>query len=155
MATGSGRGTARLWDAASGAEVAIIPTSETFPQVVFNREGDLLFAATGSAGHLVKPDGTELRRLVGHERRITGAAFSPDGQLVATASLDHTARIWSVKDGSTVAILKGHSDELTTVSFNHDGSSVADCLPRRYRANLEHPRRNGNGSSEGTQRRSE
>ena len=72
----------------------------------------------------MKPDGTELRRLVGHERRITGAAFSPDGQLVATASLDRTARIWSVKDGSTVAILKGHSDELTTVSFSQDGRSA-------------------------------
>jgi WD40 repeat protein len=73
---------------------------------------------------LVKPDGTELKKLVGHEGRITGAAFSPDGQLVATASIDHTARIWSVKDGSTVAILKGHSNELTTVSFSKDGRSV-------------------------------
>ena len=108
----------------AGAEVATIPTSQTLPQVVFNREGDLVFAATGSAGRLVKPDGTELKKLVGHERRITGAAFSPDGQLVATASLDHTARIWSVKDGSTVATLKGHSDELTTVMFSQDGRSV-------------------------------
>ncbi|WP_235984611.1 nSTAND1 domain-containing NTPase [Mesorhizobium neociceri] len=124
LAAGSGRGFARLWDAASGAEVATIATSETLPQVVFNRDGNLVFAATGSAGHLVKPDGTELKKLVGHERPITGAAFSPDGQLVATASLDHTARIWSVKDGSTVAILKGHSDELTTVSFSQDGLSA-------------------------------
>ncbi|PAQ11455.1 hypothetical protein CIT26_05600 [Mesorhizobium temperatum] len=124
LAAGSGRGTALVWDAASGAKVATIPSSETLPQVVFNRDGDLVFAATGSAGHLVKPDGTELKRLVGHERSITGAAFSPDGQLVATASLDHTARIWSVKDGRTVAILKGHSNELTTVSFSQDGRSV-------------------------------
>ena len=138
----------------AGAEVATIPTSETLPQVVFNRDGDLLFAATSdSAGHLVKPDGTELKKLVGHERRITGAAFSPDGQLVATASLDHTARIWSVKDGSTVAILKGHGDELTTVSFSQDGQSAADCLTRRHRTNLERPRRNGKDRSQGTQRR--
>ena len=61
--------------------------------------------------------------LVGHQSRITAAAFSPDGQLVATASLDRTARIWSVKDGSTVATLKGHSDELTTVAFSPDGQS--------------------------------
>src|SRR5262249_46364844 len=44
--------------------------------------------------------------------------------LVATASLDRTARIWSVKDGSTVATLKGHTDELTVVSFSQDGQSV-------------------------------
>ena len=156
LAAGSGRGTARLWDAATGAEVATIPTSETLPQVVFNpRRRSPPRCDQRQRGHLVKPDGTELKKLVGHERRITGAAFSPDGQLVATASLDHTARIWSVKDGSTVAILKGHSDELTTVSFSPDGQSAADCLTRRHRANLERPRRNGKGSSQGTQRRRE
>ena len=75
------------------------------PQVVFSPDGDLVLAATSdNAAHLLKTDGTELKVLVGHQNRITAAAFSPDGQLVATASLDRTARIWSVKDGSTVAI---------------------------------------------------
>ena len=105
-------GTARLWNAATGAEVATIQTSGR--QVVFSPDGDLVLAATSdNAARLVKTDGTELRVLSGHDSRITGAAFSPDGQLVATASLDRTARIWSVKDGSTVAILKGHGDEPT------------------------------------------
>ena len=105
LAASSTVGTARLWNAATGAEVATIQTSGR--QVVFNPDGDLVLAATSdNAAHLLETDGTELKKLVGHEGRITGAAFSPDGQLVATASLDHTARIWSVKDGSTVAILK-------------------------------------------------
>ena len=106
---------------ATGAEVATIRTSGR--QVVFNPDGDLvLAAASDNAAHLLETDGTELKKLVGHEGRITGAAFSPDGQLVATASLDHTARIWSVQDGSTVTILRGHSDGLTEVAFSSDGS---------------------------------
>ena len=62
--------------------------------------------------------------MAGHQNRIIAAAFSPDGLLVATASLDGTARIWSVKDGNTVATLKGHSDKLTDVMFSADGQSL-------------------------------
>ena len=116
-------------------------------QVVFNPDGNLVLAATSdNAAHLLKTDGTELKKLVGHEGRITGAAFSPDGQLVATASLDHTARIWSVKDGSSVATLKGHRDELTTVMFSPGRSVTTDCLTRRHRANLERSGRERKGS---------
>lgn len=65
-----------------------------------------------------------MRALIGHQSRISAADCSPDGQLVATASLDRTARIWSVRDGSSVATLKGHTDELTVVSFSQDGQSL-------------------------------
>ena len=89
------------------------------PQVIFSRNGDLILAATSdNAGHVMKTDGTELKALVGHQSKIASADFSPDSELVATASLDRTARIWSVKDGSTVATLKGHSDELTALEFS-------------------------------------
>ena len=121
----SAQGMTQLWDAATGAEVTAIRTSAKLPQVVFSRSGDLILAATSdNAGHVMKTDGTELKVLVGHQSKITSADFSPDGQLVATASLDRTARIWSVNDGSTVATLKGHSDELTAVVFSSDGQSL-------------------------------
>lgn len=123
LAVSSTSGTARLWNAATGAEVATIQTSGR--QVVFNPDGNFVLAATSdNAAHLLETDGTELKKLVGHEGRIIGAAFSPDGELVATASLDHTARIWSVRDGSTVAILRGHGDQLTEVAFSPDGQSL-------------------------------
>ncbi|OWK21217.1 hypothetical protein AJ88_20330 [Mesorhizobium amorphae CCBAU 01583] len=121
----SAQGMTHLWDAATGAEVTAITTSAKLPQVVFSRGGDLLLAATSdNAAHVMKTDGTELKVLVGHQSKITSADFSPDGQLVATASLDRTARIWSVNDGSMVATLTGHSDELTAVAFSPDGQSL-------------------------------
>ena len=90
--------------------------------VVFNPDGNIVLAGTSdNVAHLLRTDGTELKALVGHNSQITGAAFSPSGQLVATASLDRTARIWSVRDGATVAILQGHGDALTKVEFSPDG----------------------------------
>ena len=118
-------GTAELWDAASGAKLASLKTSSTLPQAVLSPDGGRILTATSdNAAHLLKPDGTELKSLLGHETRISAADFSPDSQLVATASLDGAARIWSVKDGTSVATLRGHGDEVTIVSFSPDGQSL-------------------------------
>ena len=38
---------------------------------------------------------------------VVAVVFSPDGRLVATASDDHTARVWEVSSGKQVATL-GH-----------------------------------------------
>jgi WD40 repeat protein len=83
-----------------------------------------LAATNDNMARLLKTDGTELRSFAGHQNHISAATFSPDGQLIATGSIDHTARIWSVKDGSVVAILNGHGDAVTEVAFSPDGQSL-------------------------------
>jgi hypothetical protein len=54
------------------------------------------------------------------ENRISSAVFSPDGTLVATGSLDGSARIWSTNDGHVVDVIKGHGDVLTDLAFSPD-----------------------------------
>ena len=138
LAAGSIHGEARLWDAATGIERAVLKTSGSLPHVVFSPDGDLVLTATNdNTARLLKTDGTELKVLAGHQNRINAAAFSPDGLLVATGSLDGTARIWSVKDGNTVATLKGHGDRLTDVMFSEDGQSLLTASQRWNRENLE------------------
>ncbi len=63
--------------------------------------------------------------LMGHEDEVFSVAFSPDGNLLASASKDGTARLWELSTGKTRFELKGHTSEVTSVAFHPDGNRVA------------------------------
>jgi WD40 repeat protein len=63
--------------------------------------------------------------LHGHTDVVTAAAFSPDGNQVATASADGTARLSDAKSGDEIRILKGHDNALNSVAFHPDGALLA------------------------------
>ena len=66
----------------------------------------------------------ERNRLTGHEYSVNSANFSPDGQIIATASGDHTVKLWS-SEGQLLHTLKGHKGWITSVSFSPDGQIIA------------------------------
>jgi WD40 repeat protein len=63
--------------------------------------------------------------VIGHDLQVNAIAFSPDGQLLASASDDHTVKLWRVSDGELLATLSGHYEEVTSVAFSHDGEMLA------------------------------
>ena len=64
--------------------------------------------------------------LTGHTEAVPEVAFAPDGRTLASASGDHTVRLWDVARGVEVASLP-HPDRVRGVAFSPDGRRLASA----------------------------
>jgi WD40 repeat protein len=107
--------TVRLWEAASGKEVASLSGhDEWINAAAFSPDGRLI--VTGDS------DGTA---------RLWEAAFSPDGRLVLTGAEDNTARLWEAASGKPLAALSWYEKGMWGVTrgfsravFSPDGRLI-------------------------------
>ncbi|NWT59083.1 DAW1 factor, partial [Erythrocercus mccallii] len=60
----------------------------------------------------------------GHSAEIVCLSFNPQSTLLATGSMDTTAKLWDLEKGEEVATLNGHSAEIIALSFNTAGDRI-------------------------------
>ena len=64
-------------------------------------------------------------KLSGHGGSVESVAFSPDGTTLATASSDHTIKLWDLATRRERMTLEGHTNSVQSVAFSPDGKSLA------------------------------
>jgi WD40 repeat protein/serine/threonine protein kinase len=133
LASGTWRGSVRLWDAEEGGEPLRIfaesrearhpvtalsfgPDGGRLATASYDRRVDVWDARAGS-----------LLRSLKHRRLVLGTAFSPDGRRLASAGEDKTVRIWDATTGREILVLRGHTGACVCVAFSPDGRRLASA----------------------------
>jgi WD40 repeat protein/tRNA A-37 threonylcarbamoyl transferase component Bud32 len=140
--------TARVWDAASGKELAVLK-GHTGPVVWadFSPDGkQIVTASLDKTARLWEAEtGKEVRILKGHTCGVFGAVFSPDGKRLVTTgegnditftptgyrygppAPEGAARVWDVSTGQELATLRwpeGTKAWVRTARFSPDGTRI-------------------------------
>jgi WD40 repeat protein len=66
-------------------------------------------------------------KLQGHKHMVKSVAFSSNRQLLASASLDRTVRLWDTHTRECAAVLEGHSCAVYSVAFSPDNRLLASA----------------------------
>ena len=63
--------------------------------------------------------------LESHTGRVLTLAFSPDGGLIASGSVDNTLKLWRVEPGSLLRTMLGHPFPISSLAFSSRGIEIA------------------------------
>lgn len=153
LAAGFSDGTVRLWDTQTAEQLMTLDSSIKYgntrhgnsvarrdnTQLVSHPRGATRWLRSGSrtpspsdviTGAFQTWDGLSellLKAMKGNACHVDSVAFSPDGQLLASALYEGTLLLWDRSTGAVKNALKGHTGKVNSVVFSSDGRKLASA----------------------------
>jgi WD40 repeat protein len=92
---------------------------------LFSPDGTrLVTLGLGNSAYVWETLSGKLCYVLTHKGFVRDAAFSRDGRSIMTASEDHSVRIWSVSDGTSIGECLKHPDWVFSLELSPDGSAI-------------------------------
>lgn len=127
FATGDADGKIRLWRAADGKQLLMLPGHESWVwSISFSPDGQT-FASSSEDSVICLWDvvsGQCLRTFQGKTNGVRSVSFSPDGQTLASSSEDSTIYLWNVASGQCLKTFQGTTERTLAIAFSPDGETI-------------------------------
>ena len=120
LVTVSGGSELSRWDMATGKPVKepIHSRASTLQGVVASPDGNWFVTGGYYGPELYAADARQPPVYLGHTNLVRKFAFSPDNTVLLSASMDLTARLWSVPDGRPLCAPLGHMAILEQIAWS-------------------------------------
>jgi WD40 repeat protein len=150
LVSGAADGTVRLWDLHAMTELARLDGQGAVKVVRISPAGfeGLITVVFGSQdcslnvwqiGYIEKSDGSydltpyKVQKLTGHTLGILDCQVDFDRHVIVSASLDQTARLWDLRDGTALQTLTGHQAAVLKCGFLPDHSGISTSADQTAR----------------------
>lgn len=127
LVTASEDHTARIWRAATGKSMAVLPHDAEVIWATFSPGGRWI--VTGTADRVIRVWDAASRKKVSEidvrPKELVSFALSPDGNFLVTVSFEeHTTEVFETRTGARVAELTGHTSPVRSPGFSPDGRRI-------------------------------
>jgi WD40 repeat protein len=119
---------ARIWDASTGVQTAVIDDLGYRVLPSFRRDGKALLVSSETRADAIVLHFDAKRtttKLAGPSCGFAWSAWSPDGETVLTVSPDFTGRLWNADTGKELRVLRGHTGYMLLCEFSPDGKEAS------------------------------